>query len=83
MSLRVEGTGPMPMIRGGTAAEAMPSTRARGVRPCVFAASSLATISAAAPSLTPDALPAVSVPGERTKVLRLASCSDVVSGRGA
>ena len=33
-SLCVEGTGPMPMMRGGTAAEAMPRTRARGFRPC-------------------------------------------------
>ena len=37
---------------------------------------------AAAPSLTPDALPAVIVPGLRTNGLSLASASSVVSGRG-
>ena len=55
----------MPMMRGGTPAEAMPRTRARGVRPWRFTASSDAMIMAAAPSLTPDALPAVTVPGLR------------------
>lgn len=39
----------------------MPSTRARGVRPCFSTASAEARTSAAAPSLTPDALPAVTV----------------------
>ena len=38
------------MIRGATPALAMPSTRARGVRPCFFTASAEARISAAAPS---------------------------------
>ena len=50
---RVAGAGPMPMIRGGTPATAAPRMRARGVRPLRFAASSMAMISAAAPSLTP------------------------------
>ena len=36
---------------------------------------------AAAPSLTPEALPAVMVPGWRTNGLSLASASAVVSGR--
>ena len=61
-ALRVAGTGPMPMMRGATPAAAMPTTRAIGVRPCARAAASEATISAAAPSLTPEALPAVTVP---------------------
>ncbi len=39
-------------------------------------------IRAAAPSLTPDALPAVTVPGLRANGLSLASPSSVVSGRG-
>src|SRR5262245_15423645 len=82
MSLRVAGTGPMPMMRGGTPADAMPSTRARAFRPCAFTASAEARIMAAAPSLTPDALPAVTVPGLRNGVLSLASASRVVSGRG-
>ena len=38
-------------------------------------------IIAAAPSLTPEALPAVTVPGSRTKFFSLASASSVVSGR--
>ena len=59
----VAGTGPMPMIRGGTPATAMPSTRAFGSE--LVSASgpaSEASSSAAAPSLMPDALPAVTVP---------------------
>src|SRR5262245_35638326 len=82
ISLRVEGTGPIPITRGGTAADAMPSTRARGVRPWRFAASAEAMITAAAPSLMPEALPAVMVPGLRTIGLSLARPSSVVSGRG-
>src|SRR5438477_285562 len=58
ISFLVAGTGPMPMMRGGTAAEANPRIRARGVSPCFFTAASDARIIAAAPSLTPDALPA-------------------------
>jgi len=45
------------MIRGGTPATAMPSTRAFGVRPSFAAADSLASSSATAPSFTPEALP--------------------------
>jgi acetyl-CoA acetyltransferase len=59
ISFFVAGTGPMPMIRGGTAADASPRMRARGVSPCFFTAASEAKIIAAAPSLTPEALPAV------------------------
>ena len=57
----------MPMTRGGTPAEAMPMMRAYGVRPCFFTAASEAMIIAAAPSLTPEALPAVMVPGLRAR----------------
>ena len=39
-----------------------PRTRARGVRPWRFTAASEAIIIAAAPSLTPEELPAVTVP---------------------
>ena len=66
ISFSVAGAGPMPMIRGGTPATAAPSTRARGVRPLRLAASSEAMMIAAAPSLTPEALPAVTVPSART-----------------
>jgi hypothetical protein len=61
-TLRVAGAGPKPMMRGARPAVAMPTTRARGVRPWRAAAASLASSSAQAPSLTPLALPAVTVP---------------------
>ena len=67
-TLRVAGSGPMPMIRGATPAVAAATTRARGVSPCRRAASSEATMSAQAPSLTPEALPAVTVPSARNGV---------------
>lgn len=57
--------------------------RASGLRPKRFIAASEATISAAAPSLTPDALPAVTVPPSLRKgVGSFASFSRVVSPRG-
>ena len=67
------------MMRGGTPATAAPRTRARGVRPLRLAASSEAMMIAAAPSLTPEALPAVTVPSARTMGLSLASASRVVA----
>ena len=67
---------------GGTPALAMPRTRARGLTPSHSAAASVARMSATAPSLTPDALPAVTVPGLRTIGLNFARPSSVVSGRG-
>ena len=82
ISFFVAGTGPMPMMRGGTAADASPRMRARGVSPCFFTAASEARIIAAAPSLTPDALPAVTVPGLRTIGFNFVRPSSVVSGRG-
>ena len=69
----------MPMIRGATPAVAMPMTRARGVRPWRAAAASLASSSAQAPSLTPDALPAVTLPSGRTTPFSFASASRLVS----
>ena len=69
----------MPITRGGTPTVAMPTTRARGVRPCLAAAPSLASSSAQAPSLTPEALPAVTVPSGRTTPLSLARLSSEVS----
>src|SRR5205085_122536 len=47
--------------------------------PLRFAASSVAMISAAAPSLTPEALPAVTVPSGRTIGFSIASASTDVS----
>ena len=70
------------MMRGGTPAVAAATMRARGVSPCRFAASALATMTAQAPSFTPLALPAVTLPPSLRKgVGSLASASSVVSGR--
>ncbi|MNE59796.1 hypothetical protein D3C80_1549140 [compost metagenome] len=82
VSLRTAGTGPMPMTRGATPALAMPRTRARGVRPCFFTASAEARINAAAPSLTPEALPAVTVLSGPLTGFRRVRASRVVSARG-
>ncbi len=76
---RVAGAGPMPIMRGATPTVAVATTRARGVRPCCLAAASDATISMAAPSLTPEALPAVIVPSGRTTGFSLARLSMVVA----
>ena len=70
------------MMRGATPAVAPPIMRAIGVRPCFFAASSEAMIKAAAPSLTPDALPAVTVPSFLNGVPSLDNFSTVVPARG-
>ena len=62
---------------------AMPSTRARGMQPVLaHRLASEARIKAPAPSLTPEALPAVTVPSGRTIGFSLASVSSVVSARG-
>ena len=71
------------MMRGSTPATAPATRRARGVRPYFFTAASEATIIATAPSLTPLALPAVTVPPSLRKgVPSLASLSTVVPARG-
>ena len=72
----------MPMTAGSTPAAAPATIRARGVRPCVLTASALAIIIAAAPSFTPLALPAVTLPPSRNGAGNLASCSSVVAGLG-
>ncbi len=73
---------PSPIRRGSTPAVAIATIRVRGTSPCASAIFSLATISAAAPSLTPEAFPAVIAPFLRNGVLSPASCSSVVSARG-
>ena len=78
----VDGTGPRPMMCGGTPAEAVATTRPRGVRPCASTARSLATTIAPAPSDSGDALPAVTMPPRRNDGLSFASASIVVFGRG-
>ena len=78
----VAGTGPMPMISGGTPAEAPSTIRARAVRPYSRMARSDATMMAEAPSFSVLELPAVTMPPDRTTGRSLASTSAVVPSRG-
>ena len=57
----VAGTGPMPIVRGGTPARPQLTMRTSGLRPSSSAFARVVTIVAAAPSFWPDALPAVTV----------------------
>ena len=50
------------MIAGSTPAVAQETMRASGARPRRFASAAVISTSAAAPSLMPEALPAVTVP---------------------
>ena len=69
--LAVAGTGPMPMIRGSTPAWRSATSRASGCgRGCSATLRSISTTAAAA-SLTPEALPAVTVPFLREPGLQL------------
>src|SRR6266545_2449776 len=61
-ALREAGIGPVPMIFGSTPAVAHDAMRASGVTPRRLASDAFMTTNAAAPSLRPDALPAVTVP---------------------
>jgi hypothetical protein len=70
------------MTRGCTPATAALTIRARGVNRQRRTASSDATTSAQAPSFSPVALPAVTVPASRTRPFSRANPSAVVSGRG-
>src|SRR3989442_1266361 len=56
------GTGPKPMMRGSTPATPVDRMRAIGLAPATSPAFLLATIIATAPSLMPEALPAVGAP---------------------
>ena len=82
MALRLAGAGPIPIIRGSTPAVAIVNKRARGVSPNLLAAASDANRRAQAPSFTPAALPAVTVPPSRNGAGSFAKPSIVVSGRG-
>jgi hypothetical protein len=82
-ALRTAGTGPMPMIFGSTPTEAWLSTVPKVHRPRSRARRADITTIAAALSLTPEALPAVTVPPSRQKAARsLDSAAAVVPGRG-
>ena len=71
----------MPIMRGATPAVAEATKRARGFKPYSRTAASDASSSAAAPSFTPDALPAVTVPSGFTIGFKPANPVSVVSGR--
>ena len=77
----VEATGPIPMIEGSTPPSAPATHVAIGLTPSSLAFSSLITTIAAAPSLIPEALPAVTNPLGLI-VLSLERVSTVVPGLG-
>ena len=81
-SLRMAGTGPIPMTRGSTPATAVATTRAIGRSPIARARPASTTSRADAPSLIPDAFPAVTVPPSRNAGRSFARPSAVASGRG-
>ncbi len=79
---REASTGPRPMISGDRALTPVDTTRASGVRPSSAALVSLITTSAAAPSLSGQQLPAVTVPCSRNTGFRVDTFSSVTPGRG-
>ena len=81
-ALRIASTGPMPMIIGSTPAVQYARMRASGLRPSSCAFFAVAITSAAAPSLMPDALPAVTEPSLTNAGRSAASVSAVVPARG-
>ena len=85
-SFCIAGTGPMPMIRGSTPALAQPMMRASGVQAARLRARRRSSARRAAPpSVMPDDVPAVMMPGVSFDVRRrpsgsFLSASIVVSG---
>ncbi len=69
------------MISGFSPVTPLATMRASGVRPSSAARVSLITTTAAAPSLSGQALPAVTLPSGRNTGFRLARPSTVVPGR--
>ena len=78
---RLASIGPRPMISGSIADTPDETTRASGVMPSAAAFLSLITTTAAAPSFSGQALPAVISPSGRNTGLSWASPSSVVLGR--
>ena len=75
-------TGPMPNTSGSTPETPRPAIRASGSRPIASAAAALPISTAAAPSFSAEALPAVTVPPSRRNAgLNRASASTDESGR--
>src|SRR5665213_1370231 len=81
-ALREAGIGPVPMIAGSTPAVAQETMRASGVTPRRAASATDISTRAAAPSLMPEALPAVTVPSLAKAGRSFASTSSVVPARG-
>ena len=81
-TLRTASMGPTPMISGASPDTADAMMRARGLSPSARARSSDITSTAAAPSLSGQALPAVTVPPGLNAGSSWASFSSVVPGRG-
>ena len=79
-SLGTANTGPMPISSGSVPATAMPTKRPSGVRPFFAATAASMTTSAAEPSESWLALPAVTTPPGST-VFSEARPSSVVSAR--
>jgi hypothetical protein len=80
----VAGTGPMPIVAGGTPPTPHETSRANGRSPSSAARSGCVTTQMAAPSFWPDALPAVTVASGSLRPMigrRPASTSTLVSGR--
>jgi len=80
----VADTGPMPMTRGATPAVAIPSTRARGRKPCFSKATSDATIKVAeaatlAAAGTPGA-PAAKAAEETVKATAASTMGSMITG---
>ena len=80
-ALRVDTTGPIPMISGRQPEIAMLLIRASGTSPLRLAYSSEQIRVAEAPSVTGDEVPAVTVPLSSNASFSLASPSSVVSER--
>src|SRR4051795_8046466 len=74
---REAGIGPVPMILGSTPAWPHDTMRPRTFLPSLAACLALISTTAAAPSLMPDALPAVTVPSFSNAGLSLAIASSV------
>ena len=79
---RVADTGPMPIIAGSTPALAQALMVTKGLRPSSSARALLHTITAAAPSFRPEALPAVTLPPALNAAVSRARPSKVVPARG-
>lgn len=76
----IAGTGPKPIISGGTPTDEKATSRANGFKLCFDAADSDANKTAAAPSQMPDAEPAVTTPSFLNTGCNFARDSNVVFG---